>query len=163
MRKDFSKVLVEEPRYESHAKNFEAHKLRRSDRDNGFEVYDDLSEESFHPAMSMRPKSKYFLDRKVDNKGEHLGPLRAFLYKAAVKRRSWDKVYSELKAANPPGTPVGDHIFLHIWDYVHKDVRLDKDGRIYSFRIIYSCGARNYLEKGEIYIHPKTKTLRLVK
>jgi hypothetical protein len=47
---------------------------------------------------------------------EYLNPLYRFLEKRVG--RNWDRVYSEIRQHNRPGSAVGEHIFQHLRDYV---------------------------------------------
>ena len=107
MRKDIAKILVTTPRIGSWMKNDEVLYRRRERID---EDYDGPTR------TSMRPKDPRgrWTERKMLN--EYLNPLYRFLEKRVG--RNWDRVYSEIRQNNRPGSAVGEHIFQHLFDYV---------------------------------------------
>ena len=105
MRDDIAKVLVLTPRIGSWRKNEEVKSLRRERID---EDYDGPTQ------TSMRPTGVSWSERKQLN--EYLNPLYRFLEKRVG--RNWDRVYSEIRQHNRPGSAVGEHIFQHLFDYV---------------------------------------------
>jgi hypothetical protein len=107
MRKDIAKVLVTTPRVGSWMKNEEV-LYRRRERIT--EDYDGPGRTSMRP---QNPRGGY-TERKQLN--EYLNPLYRFLEKRVG--RNWDRVYSEIRQHNRPGSAVGEHIFQHLRDYV---------------------------------------------
>ena len=107
MRKDIAKVLVTTPRVGSWMKNDEVLYLRRQRID---EDYDGPGQSSMRPKD---PRGRW-TERKQLN--EYLNPLYRFLEKRVG--RNWDRVYSEIRQHNRPGSAVGEHIFQHLRDYV---------------------------------------------
>ena len=170
MRSDMPKVLVEEGRH-GHRYNEDIHKMRRQFRDAHVELMDDEEAEEYDLSASRNgilPKGYYGWrrERRVDNKGEHLGPLKRFLDTAAREGRHWDDVYSEIRKVNLNGSSVGEHIFQHLWGYVRKydELLFDESGNAsekYPFLQNHGSDYIYYLNKGDLYID-KDGYLRIV-
>jgi len=160
MRKDMKKVLVTEGRYGSTWSNQDAKRLRREritlyEDEEGWDVDPQLHGRS----AGMRPKGwprKHF--------GEHLGPLKRFLQSRVGKH--WDKIYSEISEAFPPGGPVLGHVYDHLWGYVRRaeEIEVREDGKL-----IGKMGGRTWFfgQPGEpfgwrepYYVCPKSGCLR---
>lgn len=111
MRRDFSKVLCEEPRHgwrNRHAPRLE-------------DFFSD-DEAPVRVRMSPMVHTKYF--------GEHLGPLKRFLRSRIGFR--WDDVYSEISAVFPKKNAVLIHIYQHLWGYVARHCFTGEDGLLYT-------------------------------
>jgi hypothetical protein len=131
------KVIVERPRWGSRMRNKKTHlRVRPAEVTEGF----DSGPRRASSAMS----DKWF--------SEHLNPLRRYLEKQVG--RPWDKVYSEISQRLDTRSVVGQHVLVHLWEFVSKDCYIEA-GQVF---------ARNYFGsprpvKG-LYVHPVTGILR---
>lgn len=166
MRKDMPKLLCETPRLGSSEKNKDVMRLRREriiEYDDGtFGGYEATSGASGRAGM--RPgKSGRHLFRKELN--ENLSPLKRFLHSRVGQ--PWDKVYSEIKEANPNGSAVTEHIYEHLFSYVKLHPLIKGKGkarRVYDpvaykrWRFeLYDDGKTFYVDEGGILRRPVRK------
>lgn len=145
MRRDMAKVVTERPRY-GHVNRSKKTGLRIC-RYNGEDHLDDLPKR----VASSRSRqhgwdAKDFSDR--------IGPLKKFLRRQVG--RHWDKVFSELSQSLDKRSLTGRHIWIHVWQYVKKDVEFGSDGYVYR-KPIRRLG-KIWRHTG-LYIHPKTGVL----
>lgn len=148
MRKDMAKVVTERPRSNSRARNRKSKLKLRSK---------DLDEDMDCPGPKKLGMSMYARDMDWNDEKSFtdvLGPIERWLHKQARKKRPWDKVYSEIRAALPANTtePV-----RHIWDaHVKHQIalhcRMGADGKIYRIHIYGVMDEVN----DEFYVHPVT-------
>ena len=118
MRSDISKILVTTARYGSRLKNGEVRSLRR----------ERITEDYDGPTKtSMKPSHHRFTDRKELN--EYLSPLYRYLEKSVGQK--WNDIYSDVCAHNKRGSAVGEHIFIHLFDYVRVKPTIPDD--IYTY------------------------------
>ena len=98
-------------------------------------------------------KTKYFSD--------NLNPL--FNWLRSKQGQYWDAVYAELSRLLKFNTLSGQHILVHVWQFVERDVVII-DNIPYSKSAIYDgfnrVGSR---WRDEMYVHPHTGILTLVK
>lgn len=145
MREDMMEVLITDGRRGSRTeKNYDVIKSRRRK----------VEEDEVGTKESMIPKdTKGWHGRKIDQKGEHLTPLKRYLRsKVGCK---WDDVYSEIKKNNPSNSSVGAHVYTHLWGYVDRDVTLVNG---VPNTMGYHGLAPLYI--GELYICPSDRTLK---
>lgn len=95
-------------------------------------------------------KSKYY-ERKLLN--ENLSPLLRFLHRSVG--RLWNDVYAEICAAVPKDSAVQRHVFQHLEQAVHKNVRLEDDGNVYT-----PDRSNPLYGKHTWYVHPDNGTLQ---
>ncbi len=146
VRKDMKKVLVERPRIGG-----------KWDRPRKTGKYKHKFEETAPKQESMRRRHK---DLKMLN--ENLQPLKRFLQKAAG--RKWDAVFSEICENISLSSATQKHIRDHIPDFVFTNVHLVPDGKIFRVYRIYShVGRLLELDKGQLYVDPRTGYLRAYK
>ena len=126
MRKDFKKVLCEEPRSKGWGNRKALNKAKGSVR-----KYQKATKGDYED-WSLPNKESMFGKRGRGDKmfGEHLGPLVRFLRKSVGRR--WDDVYSEIREVCPNDNAVNAHIYVHLWGYVSRYTEL-VDGKLYSF------------------------------
>jgi hypothetical protein len=139
MRSDMDKVLCERPRGGA--------RLRRRRRYRG-----PLEEAPrFESSSRNRGGSKWL--------SEHLGPLRRWLL--AQAGRTWDAVYSELRANISPNNAVQLHIWQHAEHYVARHVELVR-GKPHHVAARYwePHGAPVSSRRCPVYVCPKTGILR---
>tara|TARA_B100000579_G_C22824072_1_gene852143 strand:- start:360 stop:1085 length:726 start_codon:yes stop_codon:yes gene_type:complete len=106
MRKDMSKILVTAPRIGSSWKNYQVKKERRAFRDGDFNL----------PTYSSMKPRLYRTSYERKSLNEYLKPLARYLSKNTG--RVWDQVYSDICKNVDKRTPVQNHIFSHLFDYV---------------------------------------------
>ena len=138
MRSDMHKVVTERPR----------HGHRNPSRKWGGRVSEDHEEATF---VSSARGRQYAADPKEFS--DFLAPLRRFLQ--AQVGRPWDKVYSEIRKAVPPGLH-GSHLWFHIKGIVQVDC-VERDGFIYPLPRFLEGGTT---EVTGLYVHPRTGLLR---
>ncbi|HEY9853981.1 MAG TPA: hypothetical protein V6D28_31220 [Leptolyngbyaceae cyanobacterium] len=103
--------------------------------------------------IKIRKRTKHFSD--------HLGPLRRWLRSKIGQR--WDAVYKELCQQIEMRTLIGQHLMLHVWQYVERNVDLI-DGVPYpKKRYSYSVNRPIGYWRDELYVHPDTGILCLAK
>ena len=94
--------------------------------------------------IKTRGKTKYFSD--------HLGPMRRWL--RSKVGQPWNLVYNELCQRIDTKTLCGQHLLLHVWQYVEREVYLI-DGVLYR-----KNGYRYFAWRcSELYVHPETGIL----
>src|SRR3989338_4140664 len=143
VRRDMAKVVTEKPRY-GHANRSKKTSLRTR-RYNGEDHLDDLPERvASYRSRQHGWDAKEFSDR--------LGTLKKFLRRQVG--RHWDEVYGELSRNLDKRSLTGRHIWIHVWQYVEKDVVIE-NGKVYQKEAHYG---RRYEIKG-LYIHPKSCVL----
>jgi hypothetical protein len=127
MRDDMSKVITEcyREKYSTRSNNLrtERRRVRQKLQEAIFfeeEHLDEILEEE--SAIKTKAPIKNF--RHFDF-GENLSPLQNFIQSSLDK--SYDEVYSEMKAAIPDGT-MGDHVLQHFHQYFDHNMRLDDEG-----------------------------------
>lgn len=94
------------------------------------------------------------VDRKLLN--ENLSPLWRFLHRSVG--RLWNDVYAEICAAVPKDSAVQRHVFQHLEQAVHKNVRLEADGNVYTPHRNNPLFGRHTW-----YVHPEDGTLQAVR
>ena len=154
MRDDLDKVLTEQPRRGSDARN-----LKTRAR---FKDYDDAKEDTYslpkhgkalmgNRELGPHDESKDFTDK--------LGPLKRWL--ESQVGRNWDRVYSEIKQAFPNTNKQNHHLIeTHLLGYIEHNVIVEKSRkgrRVYSIAR-YGVGKRELLA-GDIYMDPETHVL----
>ena len=157
MRSDFPKLLVEcyraganrNPGHGPPVRNDDVVKVRRShirvDEDGEISQRYDIPSSTGMKQKGNHGK-KFF--------GENLAPLARFLEKQVG--RSWNKVYSEIKEFCPTTGAVNNHIYMHLWGYVEKDVVMVKGKPYHSVNNepLVSVKGRAYM-----YVNPLTGIL----
>lgn len=127
MRKDFKKVLCEEPRRKGYGNSGKAlNKRKGAKKRRQKEMRGDYDEWSIPRKESMFGKR----GRGDKEFGEHLGPLVRFL-RSSVGRK-WDDVYSEIRQVCPNDNAVNAHIYQHLWGYVDRHTYYKDDGKLYA-------------------------------
>lgn len=154
MRKDFEKVLCEEPRHGSSMKNGQVKRGRRyKDLRNDHDKLDELPRKS-----QMKPKGRTLWRKHF---GEHLAPLKRFLRSRVGK--NWDKVNSEIRERVRANKATQLHILEHLEGYVHLHVEVE-NGRVFEVaRRYYSSRSELYDTGYTFYVDPKTNILRVPK
>jgi hypothetical protein len=91
---------------------------------------------------------------------ENLAPLERYLRKQVG--RPWDAVYRDICAGLKVTSAVQLHVRQHLWDYVERYVTIDENRRVFRKpgRWLRWPDA---LDPGELYIHPGTGLLAVVK
>lgn len=127
MRKDFKKVLCEEPRYQGWNNKGKALNKRK-----GYKKKLQRGMKGDYDEWSLPKKESMFGKRGRGDKGfgEHLGPLVRFLRKSVG--RKWDDVYSEIREVCPNDNAVNAHIYQHLWGYVDRRTYYKDDGKLYA-------------------------------
>lgn len=143
MRKDFNKVLTEDPRRGSDRK------FREYRHAKGNDVFDDQFFGGKESMMTRRRIAKG--ERK--RFGDLLGPLRGWVRKQVG--RKWNDVYSEVCEHFDRRSQIKDHVHVHILrDFVDTKVKLI-DGKVYvinrwgGWREVSGTQKRPYF-----YVHP---------
>ena len=98
-------------------------------------------------------ESKYFSD--------NLNPLYKWL--RSHVGQSWNDVYAKLSRLLEFRTLSGQHILVHVWQFVTRDVVMIGDvpySLEYSLRRI---GSTNWCSRDELYVHPQTGLLCIAK
>ena len=91
---------------------------------------------------------------------DHLNPLYRWLHSKVGQ--PWDDVYAELSQLLEFNTLAGQHILVHVWGFVTRDV-------VIIDRIPYELGYHfprelgTWRGKGELYVHPETGILCITK
>lgn len=102
---------------------------------------------------------------KTKSFSDHLNPLFRWLY--SKKGSPWNEVYAELSQLLKFNTLSGQHILLHVWDFVERDVVMIDNvpyTHKYSFYLRkYSLSQLGEGFRDELYIHPETGILCVVK
>lgn len=128
MRKDFKKVLCEEPRRKGWGSNGKSlNKLKGSNK----RFQNDTKGE--YEDWTLPQKETMFGKRRRGTKefGEHLQPLVRFL-RSSVGRK-WDVVFSEIRQNCPNDNAVNAHVYQHLWGYVERHAQF-VDGKAYYVR-----------------------------
>ena len=154
MRRDMDKVLCERPRG--------GMRVKRRSRARGRIALSRIpgarmallpweDHPRFEPISRRRGGTKWL--------GEHLGPLRRWLLSQVG--RSWDDVYSELRANISPNNAVQLHIWQHAQHYVARDVELvgGKPHHGYGDRA-YRWGHPVSARQCPVYVCPRSGILR---
>ena len=146
MRADMHKVIVERPRRGSRGP-YRGVKWEKNAR------LEDLPTKE-----GVRRRHAVWGRRKELN--EFLAPLERFLRKQVG--RPWDHVYRDICAGLKVTSAVQLHVRQHLWDYVERHVTIGADRRI-----LRKPGRwlrwPDALDPGELYIHPATGLLAVVK
>ncbi|MGD1919574.1 MAG: hypothetical protein ACFCAD_12205 [Pleurocapsa sp.] len=95
-------------------------------------------------------RSKYFSD--------HLSPLYKWL--RSKVGQPWDNIYTELAQLLEFNTLSGQHILVHVWQFVAREVVIIDDVP-YNMAGYYPLG--HWRRGGELYVHPETGILSLAK
>ena len=142
MRDDMQEVLITPGRSGSrYARNEELLVIRRKA----------VEEDETGWKQSMRPRGVHsWGDRKWDQKGDYLAPLKRYLESKVGER--WDDIYSEIRKKNSPDSTVGAHIYQHLWGFVERNPTYTEDG-IPCEPFVYKRWRQHYpLKEGELYI-----------
>lgn len=116
MRKDFKKLLCEEPR----RKGWQTKNKKSLNKRKGYKKryqwgtkgdYDEWSLPRIEPMCGKRGRG----DKDF---GEHLQPLVRYL-RTNVGRK-WDDIFSEIRQQCPNDNAVNAHIYQHLWGYVER-------------------------------------------
>ncbi len=152
MRKDFSKLLTEQPRYGSDRSFREA---RHSKKFKSFE-------EGGREGMRFR-YNPYYDERKFF--GEFLAPLERYLKKQAG--RKWDDVYGEIRKNFDVRKVTNQHIFEHIYDFIEVKNLFYEDGVLYvrnaarpSEPLSVAC---QWKYAPDLYVDPKDGIIKATK
>jgi hypothetical protein len=144
MRHDMGRVVIERPRWGSHAKS---PKIRQF----GGRINEDGDYDGLTRLPSSREKI-YGYAPKIQDKDftDVLGPLRGYLNKNVG--RPWDKVFSEATRCLKSGGWGVRHVFsIHLLGDVARDVILGEDGSLTSCSLsLIVC---------RYYVHPRTGLL----
>jgi len=100
--------------------------------------------------IKIRRRTKHFSD--------HLGPLRRWLRSKVGE--PWDAVYQELCQQIDTKTLIGQHLFVHVWEDVERNVELIDGVPYRKIRHCYLNNAIGY-RRNELYIHPETRIVCL--
>lgn len=142
MRYDMPKILCERPRRSAFSRLGS-----KKDRSANIPLED-------RPAKQPMPDRRRYGEYKELN--ENLAPLRRFL--RSQVGRPWNKIFSEIRKVSPPQTPVLQHIYTHLFQYVEIHVEMrgkvpyESHGR---YKITSSSGYPSY------YVNPRTGLLCL--
>ena len=141
--------MIERPRYglKTSAKKLTGYKKALK------KITDEASEDGLLQPYLLKTwkRSKYFSD--------NLAPLRGLL-KSKVGQ-PWDDVYSELCQRLKRDTVTGRHVFLHLWDFVERDVEII-DGVPYQ-KNNHQSPLGSYGWRHKFFVHPDTGLLCRVK
>lgn len=145
-------VLCEDARIGHADKNEAVRAVRR------LRVSEDPDADNGPRRMAMRPGRtvRYDYDRKRLN--ENLGPLVRFL--RARVGKPWDKVYAEIREANPKGSAVTEHIYEHLWSYVERNPVYHKDGKRTFVGTMGRYSARELVDDGHTFYVDRQGILR---
>lgn len=125
MRKDFKKVLCEEPRRKGWGSNGKSlNKLKGSNKRFQNDTKGDYEDWSLPCKETMFGKR----GRGTKEFGEHLQPLVRFLRSSVG--RPWNDVFSEIRERCPNDNAVNAHIYQHLWGYVERYAQII-DGEVY--------------------------------
>jgi len=127
MRKDFNKVLCEEPRHKGWGSHKSLNKQKGSKRELQKATQGNYDEWTLPEKQSMFGRR----GRGTKHFGEHLGPLVNFLRSKVGCH--WDDTYSEIRKVCPNDSAVTAHIYQHLWGYVRRYVHY-KNGKPYGQR-----------------------------
>ena len=146
MRADMHKVIVERPRRGSRGPS------RGAPWEKNARLEDLPSKEG------IRRRHDAWYGRKELN--ENLAPLERYLRKQVG--RPWNAVYRDISAGLRVTSAVQLHVRQHLWDYVERHVTIGPDRRI-----LRKPGRwlrwPDALDPGDLYIHPETGLLAVVK
>lgn len=140
------KVIVERPRRGSGI---------RSLRKPPWEKNTDLEDRPLKEGMKKR--HLYAKGQALKELNENLRPLERYLKKQVG--RPWNKVYSDISKNLRTTSAVQQHVRDHVWDYVERHVDI-VNGVAYGDP---KFGIRLRLRSGDMYIHPRTGLLAVVK
>jgi len=148
MRKDFSKILTEQPRYGSSSCFGEVRHCKVFNRDDDYLHREGMKNRY---GVAKAPRKTF---------GEFLSPLRRYLFKQIG--RKWDDVYGEIKNNFDTRKVTNQHIFEHIYDFIQiKDLFYDESG-VLCIRGRYGrpceewkkfCSGRKYAPS--VFVDPK--------
>lgn len=91
---------------------------------------------------------------------ENLAPLKRYLRKQVG--RPWNKVYSEIAANLRTTSAVQQHVRHHLWDFVEQHPTIGPRGVVYG-QPGWGVSQLLKLRPGDMYIHPTTGLLAVVK
>ncbi|HEV8600560.1 MAG TPA: hypothetical protein VGQ69_14465 [Gemmatimonadales bacterium] len=146
MRDDMHKVIVERPRKQEFGSG------RRPLHEKNTRLADLPSKEGM--------RRRHVLTRERKQLNENLAPLKRYLHKQVG--RPWNAVYREISAKLGPGSAVKQHVRDHLWDYVERHVTLGPKGKVYC-PPTHWMGPGWSLCPGDLYVHPRTGLLAVVK
>jgi hypothetical protein len=153
MRDDLDKILTEQPRRGSDARN-----LKTRAR---FKDYDDAKEDTYslpkrgkalmgNRELGPHDESKDFTDK--------LGPLKRWL--EAQVGRNWDRVYSEIKQTFPNTNKQNHHLIeTHLLGYVERNVIVEKLRKGRRVFCVDGYNGKRELWPGDIYVDPESHVL----
>jgi hypothetical protein len=127
MRNDMSKVITECYRHKSYFRGIDTKTERRRVRQKLQEAThyeEEYLDEALEEEVAIKSKAPIKNGRYFEF-GENLSPLKNYIQSSLGK--SYDEVYSEMKAAIPDGT-MGDHVLQHFGHYFDHNMRLDDEG-----------------------------------
>ncbi|MGH7561052.1 MAG: hypothetical protein ACRENB_08525 [Gemmatimonadales bacterium] len=146
MRRDMHKVIVERPRLADFAPSRPPRWEKNADPD-------DL------PARE-GIRRRHVVGNSSKQLNENLAPLKRYLRKQVG--RPWNAVYRDISRRLRPTSAVQQHVRDHVWDYVTRHVTIDPSGELLvtpPFRPAW----RTRLAAGDLFIHPETGLLAVVK
>ncbi|GEM_PF-862854 len=103
--------------------------------------------------IKIRKRTKHFSD--------HLGPLRRWLYSKIGQ--PWDAVYKELCQQIETKTLIGQHLLVHVWQFLERDVELIDEVPYNKKRYSYSERRQLGYWRDQLYVHPDTGIVCLAK
>jgi hypothetical protein len=145
MRSDMHKVIVERPRRRSPGK------YRPPPWEKNADPSELPSKEGIRKRHVVRGESKEL--------NENLAPLKRYLRKQVG--RPWNAVYRDISARLRATSAVQQHVRDHVWDYVERHATLGAKGKVLG-QPKWTAGGR-VLRVGELYVHPRTGLLAVVK
>lgn len=147
MRKDFNRVLTEDPRYGSNKK------FREYRNAKGNAVFDEEFSGGKESMMMRRRIAKG--ERK--SFGDHLSPLRGWVAKQVGKK--WDDVYSEVCALFDRRSFIKAHVHQHLLrDFVELNTKYI-DGKVCTLSRWNGWREIGSSKYDEFYVHPVTGIL----
>jgi hypothetical protein len=116
--KHWGKLLFDAGQRESftHARRYERRKSRRIARSYCKRVARAVSADAHDPLDDIQPPDP--VRREWREQGDYLAPLYRFLDSRVG--HSWNDTYSILASRTNRSSTVGDHVWLHLWQYVER-------------------------------------------
>lgn len=160
------KVLTERPRngrgYASVAVSQDSYSKGKFKHD--VLTSDDLYDVDFLTSYSTGASRQYGYEHKEFS--DLLGPLQRYLHSCVG--RYWDEVYSEICQNVDRRSVLGDHLHIHVKQFVCIDTFVGEDGKIYDKKDLQFGWKRHIVQPIEnqynssgyiLYVHPETKIL----
>ena len=148
MRTDMHKVIVERPRLGSRGRV-----RRRPPWEKNADTEDLPNKEGV--------RKRHVATGWTRTLNENLRPLKRYLRKQVG--RPWNAVYSDISARLRPTSAVQQHVRDHVWDYVARHVTLGPKGKVFGSPSHSGWYRVRELRPGELYVHPRTGLLAVVK